>query len=162
MIRYCPHCWAENEYEAVVCAACGASLDEGDKGFVTRLIDAVNHPEPTSAALAANLLGRRAETRAVDALLARLARKPDSMDVTTAAAEALGLIGERRAVPGLAAVLLDGERPLPARLAAAEALARLDGSQAEAALQKALAQPRVPVLLRRALESALAGGVTIS
>jgi len=162
VIRYCPHCWAENEYEAVVCAACSASLDEGDKDFVTRLIEATNHPEPTSAALAANLLGRRAETRAVDALLARLARKPDSMDVTTTAAEALGLIGERRAVPGLAAVLLDGERPLPARLAAAEALALLGGSQAEIALREALAQTRVPVLLRQMVKSALAGGVANS
>lgn len=159
MIRYCPRCWAENEYEAVVCAACGASLDEGDKDFVTRLIEATNHPEPTSAALAANLLGRRAESRAVEALLARMARKPDSMDVTIAAAEALGLIGERRAVPGLAQVLLDGERPLPARLAAAEALASLGGSHAETALRKALAQPNLPVLLRRTLESSLAGGV---
>lgn len=161
MIRYCPYCWGENEYEAVVCAACGRTLDEGDKDFVTRLSEATGHPEPTSAALAANLLGRLADPRAVDALLARLARKPDSMDVTTAAAEALGLIGERRAVPGLASVLLDRERPLPGRLAAAEALALLGGFQAETALREALAQTRVPVLLRRVLESAVAGGVAI-
>lgn len=161
MIRYCPYCWAENDYEAVVCTACGRSLDESEKDFVTRLSEATNHPEPTSAALAANLLGRLADPRAVDALLARLTRKPDSMDVTTAAAEALGLIGDRRAVPGLASVLLDRERPLPARLAAAEALVLLGGSQAETALRDARAQSNVPVLLQRVLEAADAGGVTI-
>jgi HEAT repeat protein len=160
VIRYCPSCWEENEYEAVVCAACGAPLDDGDKDYISRLIDATRHSEPTRAALAADLLGRLAEPRAVDALLTRLSRKPDSMDVTTAAAEALGQIGDRRAVGGLAAVLLDDERPLPARLAAAKALAKLGGSQAEAALQKALTRPGLPVLLQRTLESTLAGGVT--
>lgn len=161
MIRYCPSCWAENAYEAVTCAACGASLDEGDKDFVGRLLDATGHPEPTSAALAANILGLRAESRGVDALLARLARKPDSMDVTAAAAEALGLIGDRRAIPGLAAVLLDSERPLPARLAAAEALSLFRDADATAAMRQALAQTPLPGLLQRTLESALAGGVTI-
>jgi len=162
VIRYCPSCWAENAYEAVTCATCGASLDEGDKDFVGRLIDATGHPEPTSAALAANILGLRAESRGVDALLLRLARKPDSMDVTAAVAEALGLIGERRAVPGLAAVLLDGGRPLPARLAAAEALGLLGGAEAITAMRAALARTPLPVLLQRALESALAGGDTTS
>ncbi|MCA9866635.1 MAG: HEAT repeat domain-containing protein [Anaerolineae bacterium] len=162
MIRYCPHCWSENTYEAVVCASCGASLDESAKDFVTRLIDAVYHPEPTRAALAIEILGRLVEPGAVDAMLTRLARKPDSMDVTTAAAKALGLIGEGRAVPGLAKVLLDGERPLPGRLAAAEALAALGGTAAEEALRTALDMPHLPVLLRRVVESTLAGGVSIA
>lgn len=156
MIRYCPHCWAENAYEAGACAGCGASLDERGKDFVTMLIEATGHPEPTRAVIAIEILGRRLrEARAVDALLARLARNPDSMDVTTAAAEALGLIGEQRAVPALAALLLDDGRPLPARLAAAEALAALGGPEARQALAATMALPQLPRLLRRVIEMAL-------
>lgn len=153
MIRYCPACWAENLYEAAVCAACGVSLHETGKAFADRLIDALGHPEPTRAALAAEILGRLREERAVAALLARLARKPDSMDVTTAMARTLGLIGVQQAVPGLAAVLLDGERPLPARLAAAEALIATGGASAQQALAAAAALPQIPHLLRRVIET---------
>ncbi|MBE2201323.1 MAG: HEAT repeat domain-containing protein [Anaerolinea sp.] len=152
MIRYCPHCWAENAYEATLCAACGMTLEEAEKDFVARLIDAIGHPEPTRAALASDILGRQLhEARAVDALLARLARQPDSMDVTTAVAEALGQIGAQRAVPALAALLLDGQRPLPARLAAVEALAAIGGVAAQQALVDAATLPQLPHLLRRAL-----------
>ena len=155
MIRYCPHCWAENAYEADACATCGASLDERGKEFVDMLIDAVGHPEPTRAVIAIEILGRHlCEARAVAALLTRLARNPDSMDVTTAAAEALGLIGEPRAVPALAALLLDAGRPLTARLAAAEALAALGGPAAWQALAATAALPQLPRLLRRVIESA--------
>ncbi|MEZ4518942.1 MAG: HEAT repeat domain-containing protein [Chloroflexota bacterium] len=161
MIRYCPHCWAKNKYEALTCAACGASLDERDKDFVARLIDAIQHPEPTAAALAIEILGRLAEPRAVDALLIRLARNPDSMDVTAATATALGHIGERRAVPGLAEVLLDNKRPLPTRLAAAEALAMLDSSDAEEALRAVLNRPRIPILLRQVAELVAAKDASI-
>lgn len=153
MIRYCPTCWAENAYEANVCTRCGASLDETGKGFTDRLIDAIGHPEPTRAVIAAEILGRRREERAVEPLLTRLARKPDSMDVTTAVAAALGQIGDQQAVPGLARVLLDGKRPLPARLAAAESLDRLGGPAARQALADAQALPQMPRLLRRMIES---------
>ncbi len=153
MIRYCPTCWAENSYEASACTTCGASLDETGKGFTDRLIDAIGHPEPTRAVIAVEILGRLREERAVAALLARLCRKPDSMDVTMAIAEALGMIGSPQGVPGLAALLLDGERPLPARLAAAEALSALGGPAAEQALATAQALPQLPRLLRRLLET---------
>lgn len=155
MIRYCPACWAENSYEAAACATCGASLDETGKDFADRLIDAIGHPEPTRAVIAVEILGRLREERAVAALLARLARKPDSMDVTAAIAHTLGLIGVRQAVPGLAALLLDGERPLPARLATAEALIELGGADAWQALYTAAALPHLPRLLRRVVETAI-------
>lgn len=152
IIRYCPTCWVENAREATVCASCGASLVEpADKDYAARLIDAIGHREPTRAVLAIELLGRMHESRAVAGLLKRLARRPDSMDVTTAAAVALGQIGDRAAVPGLAAVLLDEQRPLPARLAAAEALIALGGSAAQAALDAAEGCAPLPVLLRRVL-----------
>lgn len=157
MIRYCPVCWAENIYEADVCAVCGADLRETDKTFFDRLIDAVGHPEPTRATLACDILGRLGDARAIEALIARLARDPDSMDVTTAAAEALGRIGDDLAAPALAAVLLYSHRPLPARVAAAEALIAVGGPVAADALQAALALPHVPVLLRRVIESATVG-----
>lgn len=153
MIRYCPACWAENAYEAKACMRCGISLDETGKDFTGRLIDAIGHPEPTRAVIAAEILGRLCEGRAVAALLTRLARKPDSMDVTTAVAAALGQIGDQQAVPELAGVLLDGERPLPARLAAAEALDRLGGPAARQVLADALDLPQIPRLLRRLIES---------
>lgn len=157
MIRYCPSCWAENAYEAVVCVTCHAPLDDAGKDFVDRLIDATRHPEPTRAVIAAEILGRFLhEPRAVDVLLARLARKPDSMDVTTVVAEALGQIGDQRAVPALAELLQDGDRPLPARLAAAEALANLGGPQAWQALAATAKYPQLPHLLRRAINAALA------
>lgn len=154
MIRYCPACWAENAYAATTCTACGSSLDEAGKGFADRLIDAVGHPEPTRAVIAAEILGKLHEQRAVAALLSRLARKPDSMDVTTAVAEALGQIGAPEAVPALAVVLLDGARPLPARIAAAEALAAIGSPAAQQALATATLAP-MPRLLRRIVAASL-------
>lgn len=162
MIRYCPACWAENVYEASTCTTCGASLHEPDKGFVDRLIDAIAHPEPTRAVIAAEVLGRLREERAVAPLLVRLARKPDSMDVTTAVAQTLGLIGAPQAVPELAALLLDSERPLPSRLAAAEALAAIGTVAAQQALAAAAALPMAPRLLRRVVAAAQASFHQIS
>jgi HEAT repeat protein len=152
MLRYCPHCWAENPYEAQICQACGESLDEGDKEFASKLIDAIAHPEPTRAALAVEILGSYLrERRAVPALLHRLARPADSTDVAAGAARALGQIGDRQAVPLLVDVLADRERPLVVRLAAAEALAELDGKAARLALDRTARQPDLPALLRRLL-----------
>ncbi|MBK8985076.1 MAG: hypothetical protein IPM39_03190 [Chloroflexi bacterium] len=153
MIRYCPHCWVENAYEAQTCTACGASLAETGKDFTDRLMDAIGHPEPTRAVIAAEILGRLGAERAVPPLLVRLARQPDSMDVTTAVAHTLGLLGALPAVPGLAVVLLDGTRPLPARLAAAEALAAIGGPAAQQALADAAALAQLPHLLRRVIHT---------
>lgn len=156
-IRYCPHCWAENSYQATSCLVCSAFLVEKGKGFVEMLLDAIAHPEPTRAAIAIEVVGcRLREVRAVDSLLARLVRRPDSMDVTSIAAEALGIIGEPRAIPALAELLLDRTRPLPTRLAAAEALAKFDDPMAWVAFSSALALPEMPRLLRRIVETALA------
>lgn len=154
MIRYCPSCWSQNTYEAKTCMSCGASLDEKGKAFADRLIEAIGHPEPTRAVIAVEILGRLGEERAVTALLIRLARRPDSMDVTTAVAETLGSIGAQQAIPGLADVLLDSERPLPARLAAAEALAAIGGPAAQQSLTEAAALAQLPHLLRHVIQTA--------
>lgn len=150
--RYCPTCWAENAYAAQVCRRCGASLDEGDKDFVSKLIDAIDHPEPTRAALAMDILGRQLqEQRAVVPLLRRLARQQDSIDAAEGAARALGAIGDLRAVPLLTTVLEDRQRPLAVRLAAAEALAELGGPEARQALQEAAEHRDQPRLLQKVL-----------
>lgn len=156
MQRYCPQCWAENQYTAQVCARCGASLDESDKDFASKLIDAIEHPEPTRAALAVEILGSHLRVRrAVPALLRRLARPEDSTDVAAATAAALGEIGDQRAVPQLSEVLSSRERPLVVRLAAAEALAALGGKPARQALAETAQQPGLPHLLERLLAELL-------
>ena len=150
--RYCPYCWAENPYEVEVCRQCGASLDERSKDFTSKLIDAIDHPEPTRAALAIDILGSHfQEPRAVAALMRRLELPQDSTDVAAGAATALGQIGERQAVPLLAEVLDDGRRALVVRLAAAEALAALGGHEARQALQQTARQLALPRLLQRLL-----------
>ena len=157
MIRYCTQCWTQNEYEAAVCKRCGASLDDGNKDYVTRLMEAIEHPEPTSAAFAIEVLGRYlGESRAVKAIITRMERYPDSMDVTVAAAEALGAVGDPRAIPALSALLMNPGRPLPARLAAAEALAQFDEDESRQGLSSALDLPQLPRILRRSIASSLA------
>jgi HEAT repeat protein len=158
--RYCPKCWAENRYEAQVCRQCGASLVEPDKDFASKLIDAIEHPEPTRAALAAEVLGNHLrEPRAVPALMRRLARVTDSTDVAVGAATALGQIGDRQAIPLLVAVLDEVGRPLVVRLAAAEALAALGGGAARQALEQTARQPALPRVLQRLLADLLADEV---
>jgi HEAT repeat protein len=156
--RYCPHCWAENRYEAQVCWQCGGSLAERDKDFASKLIDAIEHPEPTRAALAAEILGSHLrEPRAVPALMRRLARAQDSTDVAAGAAAALGQIGDRQAIPLLAEVLDDRGRQLVVRLAAAEALAALGGGEARRALEQTARQQVLPRLLQQLLAELLSG-----
>ncbi|HBY98920.1 MAG TPA: hypothetical protein DEP84_34065 [Chloroflexi bacterium] len=157
MRRFCPSCWAENEPRATVCAACGATLDETGKDFVAKMIDAVGHPEPTRAGIAIEVLGQRLrEPRAVDALIARLKRRGDFMEITADAARALGAIGDRRAVPALIELLADPDRALVARIAAAEALGTLDDPGASHALKAALAASGLPYRLREAIQQVLA------
>lgn len=157
MRRFCPNCWAENEPQATVCAACGATLDETGKDFVAKLLDAVGHPEPTRAGIAIEVLGQRLrEPRAVDALIARLNRPRDLMEITADAARALGTIGDRRAIPALADLLADPNRPLVARIAAAEALGTLGDPGARHALATVLEASSLPYRLREAIKQALA------
>lgn len=145
MIRYCPHCWAEVDWEATVCASCGASLEEQDEDFVDKLIAALRHPEPTRAGLAVHILGERLhEPRAVAPLIALLDQDGDPY-VLASAAEALGQLGDPRAVPVLRRALHDPTRYLVIRVAAAQALARIGGQAAAEALNTVPAEALGPV-----------------
>jgi HEAT repeat protein len=68
LVRWCSNCWSENPYEATVCGACGASLCQEAGDRTERLIRALGHPMPEIRRVAAGLLGRRDDPRAVAAL----------------------------------------------------------------------------------------------
>jgi len=154
MIRYCPRCWAENDWEATVCATCGAPLHEQGEDFVDKLIAALHHPEPTRAGLAIDILaGFMHDTRAIEPICELIERSND-IAILRQAARALGRLGDRRAVPTLAQLLADESRPFVARQAAAEALGQLGGDEAQQALTAALTDQLATV--RQAAERALA------
>lgn len=137
IVRYCPHCWAEMDYDATVCPQCGTSLaEEGD--VTDKFIAALRHPEPTRVGLALDVLSNwMHETRAVEPICALIERTNDPA-LLKQAALALGRLGDRRAVPVLARLLADESRAFVARQAAAEALGQLGGDEARQALMAAL------------------------
>lgn len=104
---------------------------------------------PTGRLWAARILGRVADPRAVDDLVARLSDRDDRLRM--AAAEALGAIGDPRALqPIVRATLRD---PAPqVRAHAAGAVARIEGERAVDVLVAALADPDYATRLR-ALEA---------
>jgi len=137
VIRYCPHCWREVPLEPGPCPHCGQPTDDSDASYVERLIGSLNHPEPTRAGLAIQILADMLhEARAVDPLIHLLDTVHDA-SVLTQAVRALGTLGDPRAAPSLARILFDTEAPLSARVEAATALGRLGGSTAREALQRA-------------------------
>ncbi len=154
MIRYCPRCWAEVDWEATVCPTCRAPLYEQEEDFVDKLIAALRHPEPTRAGLAIDILaGFMHDTRAVEPICELIGRNND-IAILRQAARALGRLGDRRAVATLAQLLADESRPFVARQAAAEALGQLGGDEAQQALMAALTDPLASV--REATYKALA------
>jgi HEAT repeat protein len=93
------------------------------RGFVDKLIAALDHPEPETRARAALILGLRREKRAVEPLL-RVLREGTDASLMEAAIEALGRIGDRRCRAALETVAIRGS--LRVRLAARKALASLE------------------------------------
>ncbi|MGO0122740.1 zinc-ribbon domain-containing protein [Desulfothermobacter acidiphilus] len=62
--KFCPSCYHENPPEKKVCEKCGAPLEGGHhEDFLTKLIWAVQHPEPETRLRAAvvRALGRMEE-----------------------------------------------------------------------------------------------------
>jgi hypothetical protein len=157
MIRFCPHCWAEVNFDQVQCAACGCALDEAEMSFTDKLIGALRHREPTRAGLAIDILvDGLHELRAVEPLCELLDRASDAA-ILKQAARGLGRLGDRRAAPALARLLSNNKRAFVARQAAAEALGQIGGDESQQALSAALADPLPTV--RAAAQRALNVGL---
>ena len=78
MTRYCPHCWEEINQEATVCPHCHRQTHENDMDFVSKLLSALRHPDPTRAGLAIDILaGKLHEPRAVWPLIELLETASD-------------------------------------------------------------------------------------
>jgi len=134
---YCPKCFAENREVDQVCRVCGARLDEESGDYIERLINfSLHHPVPDVSAMAAEILGKIGDRRAVEPLIDALANSAN-LQLQEAAAKAIGRLGDLRAVPALSQALKNG--PLVVRLKAAIALGEIGGEEASAALQEACA-----------------------
>ena len=122
MIIICSHCWAENRSEAIVCRNCGQSLDINEESYVSKLINALNHPLPEVAARSAWVLGELHEKRSLEALFEVIANREDPL-ILEAAVEALGKIGDPSAIPILTKAVRKSY--LRVRIATIEALANI-------------------------------------
>ena len=95
---FCPSCWAGINEEQDPCPHCGCGISaylEG-KTYNDRLIDALNHPEPTTPVRAAYILGMRRDEAAVP-FMARKASGTSDVYLALACVEALGKIGSAAA-----------------------------------------------------------------
>ncbi len=146
----CPRCQWENQPEDRACRRCGAELLPDGADYASKLISALEHPEPETPIRAAWILGELRERRAVDPLM-RVLEKGTDPYILAAAAEALGKIGDDRATDVLAKSLASSF--LPVRVKAVEALGRLGGDEARKAIEGALVDPSPSV--RKAAEGAL-------
>jgi len=110
-----------------MCPQCGQDIATfwKAKGYVEKLITALDHPEPETRMRAAWILGKRGETRAIGALI-ELARGTDDVYIATAAVEALGEIG----TPG-ALAFLETLGNHPARMVRAAARRVIEGDHAQ-------------------------------
>jgi len=121
MTTYCPNCWATVASDAVVCPRCRASLSESAGSYVTKLLRALQHPEPLTQRRAAYVLGLLQDPAAVEALRALLTTAADPY-VKGEAAHALGQIGGERARIILRQVADDELQSVMVRRTAADAL----------------------------------------
>ncbi|HZT07722.1 MAG TPA: HEAT repeat domain-containing protein [Chloroflexota bacterium] len=131
---YCTECWAEQLPGAKTCWRCGADVATVPEiDYVTKLIRALDHPEPDTPARAAAILGELHAERAVGPLC-HVVTERNELGLLESAATALGQIGRIEAIPALEHLL---ERPsfLTVRLRAIEALAAIGGPGAYQALR---------------------------
>ncbi len=134
---FCPGCRAESRVEHQVCPQCGLSLEDARRDYVGKLIGlSLEHPVPSVPPVAADILGRIGDRRAVEPLCRVLMRTRDGA-LQQVAARALGALGDPAAVPALVYCLRRGR--LAARVQAASSLAALGGPEARAALETAAA-----------------------
>lgn len=113
MVRYCSQCWAQNPYEAVTCAACGADLREESGDRVERMIAALGHPLGETRRLVAGLLGKTGDPRAVAALSAAVGEAIGRRDweLLDGVVEGLAASGSPEAVAGLKLAAEQGYAP---------------------------------------------------
>lgn len=120
---FCPRCWGGVPRTAALCPHCGADLAALNQAeFEEKLIRALDHPEPQTAARAAAILGRRGSRKAVPALLSRYRAQADPY-LAAEIATALGRIGGPDSRRALAA--LGRDRSVVVARAVREALADL-------------------------------------
>lgn len=112
--------------------------DPADAAELARLAGAPPGPErdDDAASLAVDGLGRLQDARAVDALLAILARRDDSPVLRRQACLSLGRLRAAEAVGPLLARLKDPAEPLQVRKAAVAALRRITGAFLEGTVQE--------------------------
>lgn len=129
MVRFfCPACWAAVPPDATVCPVCGADLAALDaEPFDVRLARALWSPEPDTARLAAEVLGRRRSAGAVPELVRRLRAGTDPY-LGAEIAVALGRIGGPPARAALEE--LSRHDSVVVRAAARRALGALDSDSA--------------------------------
>ncbi len=123
LTKFCPRCFAMNSETKTHCERCGADLDEPiGNDYVEQLIHALDHPEPNTRALAALLLGKIGDERALTALCAK-AKTSKDMALLEAIAEGLGNFCSPDAKDAL--VHLSQSPWLTVRVKALEALRRI-------------------------------------
>lgn len=158
MIIYCTKCWKDNPAYSNECLHCGAQLERGNSiDFVTKLIHALQHPEPMTVERAAWILGELKAHEARDALIELLQTSQD-MGALEKAVEALGKIGDDRAIDVLSHMLTRSY--LPVRVKVVEALKRIGSAPAISVLRKALNDPASTVSknAKEAIEILKSGG----
>jgi HEAT repeat protein len=95
MIFYCSGCWQELPRDTRVCPSCGVDVESLslERGYVEKLVAALDHPEPTTPVRAAWILGIRKERCAVPRLI-RIVRESQDPYLAEVAVEALAKIGD--------------------------------------------------------------------
>ena len=78
MIFYCTNCWNEIQKDTQICPNCGANQKAlGKESFTDKLINALNHPEPSTPIRAANILGNLKSKEAIPFLINKLEKEKD-------------------------------------------------------------------------------------
>ena len=121
----------------MICPHCHATIQaDAQEGFFAKLVNALRHPVPSKAALAAQVLGELGDPRGVEPLLQALDQSHDP-ELQEAAIRALGELRDVRAANTLVRVLEDPNTFITLRVAAVEALDNIGGDEAVGALQRA-------------------------
>ena len=125
LVRWCSNCWHENPYGAAVCEACGADLREETGDRTERLIRSLGHPLPEIRRMAAGLLGRCDDARALTALAesARRAVKRRDWELLEGVVEGLAVSTRAQAITALEYISTHGA--VRTRQGAARALAAI-------------------------------------
>lgn len=116
---YCPSCWTAMGKDSPQCPRCGCDIREylEEASYLRRLIEALDHPDPTTRTRVAYILGRRKDREAVLPLAEKVRASAD-LYLCLTCLEALQRIGDGPAMEALRSFREDG-RPLIAAKAIA-------------------------------------------